>query len=119
MIEFKITERSHRFHLGYGDYQVFLTGGYGLENFEYVQVRLWEVDSGKEIALKEYGLKPRDMIHGRRAIGCYSFWIDRRTEYEIEFTNFGLLEMRYSALFIQNLLFPTKVELDAISVVIQ
>jgi hypothetical protein len=119
MIQFKLTNKRHRFTLGYGDYKVYITGGFSMENFDLLDVHLIELNSGRQIKLKELNMKPRDLINGKRAIACYSFWIDQYTEYEIEFRDFEFLTMKKSMLFFRNLLFPSHIDLKEIDIIIK
>lgn len=71
------------------------------------------------ITLKESYLKRRSYVKGQRAVACYEFEVVNSTELELEFGNIEQLEMKYSMLFLANLLFPKKIDVENISVVIE
>ena len=122
MILFNITERRKKFELGYGDYRIYFVGAFTIENLELVSIKLYEAESGKEIELKDIGLlglKPRDFINGEKAIGCFSFFVEKRTDYIIELDNIENLQPKKSILFIKNLLFPSKIRIEDLKIAVK
>jgi hypothetical protein len=122
MILFNLTERRKKFELGYGDYRIYFVGAFSIENIELVNINLYEAESGKEIELKDIGLlglKPRDFINGEKAIACFSFFVEKRTDYIIELNNFENLQPKKSMLFLQNLLFPSKIRIEDLKIAIK
>ena len=122
MILFNLTERKKKFELGYGDYRIYFVGAFSIENIEQVSINFYEVESGKEIELKNIGLlglKPRDFINGEKAIACFSFFVEKRTDYIIEINNIENLQPKKSMLFLKNLLFPSKISIEDLKIAIK
>lgn len=122
MILFNITERRKKFELGYGEYQIYFVGAFSIENLELVSINLYEVENGKEIELKDIrflGFNPRDIINGEKSIACFSFFVEKRTDYIIQLDNIECLQPKKSMLFIKNLLFPSKIRIEDLKIAIK
>lgn len=119
MISFKLAEKKKQFYLSTGFYHIYLSGGFFLENIDLIDVGLKDLRANNYITLKEFYIKRRSYVNGQRAVACYEFEVVDSTELELEFGNIEQLEMKYSMLFLANLLFPKKIEVEQISVVIQ
>ena len=87
MIKFSLLQKEHEFELSYGTYNIYLTGGFDIENIDSLDIHLIDIKSKETITLKEKSLKSRDIINGERAILCYSFDIYNYSDYKLTIAN--------------------------------
>lgn len=94
MIKFLLSQKEHNFDLSYGTYNVYISGGFEIENIESLDIHLIDTKSNKTITLKEKNLKSRDSINGERAILCYSFEVYNYSNYKLTIANPEIINIR-------------------------
>jgi hypothetical protein len=87
MIKFPLIQKEHEFELYYGTYNVYLSGGFEIENIECLDVHLIDILSNETITLNEKSLKVGDIINGERAVLCYSFDVYNYSKYRLNIAN--------------------------------
>ncbi len=101
MIKFPLLQKEDEFELSYGAYNIYLSGGFKIENIESLDIHLIDTKSNETITLKEKSLKPRDIIKGERAILYYSFDVSNYSDYKLTIANPEIIVIKrdYNMLF--------------------
>jgi hypothetical protein len=116
MIKFSLLQKEHEFELSYGAYNIYLSGGFEVENIESLDIHLIDTKSNETITLKEKNLKPRDIISNERVILCYSFDVYNYSKYKLTIANPEIIaikrnyNMQFSvlSLFMKNNVIPSE-----------
>ena len=116
---FKLKNKKHKFYSSNGFYKIYILGGFSIQNLNLISVKLSEVNSQKQIQLKEINFKTRDYINGRKAIACYEFQINNYEEYQIEFNGIENLVVKESMLFFKSLFSSSKASISDLEIVIK
>lgn len=124
MNEFYLKEKSIDLELSTGSYQIFFTGGWFIKNLEELDVELIDIETNKKIALISnnfFGLRKQDFIKGQKAVLAFQFNLVKssRLTFSIHNPETLLLQKVHPFLFLYNIFFPRKVEVDKIRVVIR
>ena len=127
MIRFPLLQKMHEFELGYGRYNVYVTGGFGIENIESLDVHLTDTQTGETITLKEKAYIGGDIIEGERAVLCFSFDVYSYSKYKLTIANPEIIVIKrnYDASFFtfsrwSNIVKSnTAISLNTISVIIK
>jgi hypothetical protein len=119
MVTFKLIEKKHKFYLSIGFYRLYLGGVFSVNNIDLVDIGLTEMKTQDYVTLKELNFKTKQYINGIKAIACYEFEVMNAGDFEIEFDNIENLELKSSSLFLSNFLFPSKIDISDIQVIIQ
>lgn len=94
MIKFPLLQKEHLFELSYGTYNVYLSGGFEIENIESLDICLIDTKSGETVTLMEKNLKPRDVLNAERAVLCYSFDVYNYSKYKLSIANPEIISIR-------------------------
>ncbi|MDR0227494.1 MAG: hypothetical protein LBI72_00260 [Flavobacteriaceae bacterium] len=102
----------------------FLQGGWYIKNLEELGIELIDLETNENINLKFknfYGLRRQDYIHRQKAVQAFEFNILKSSKLKITINNPESLIMKRShpIILIHSFLFPKKIELDLIKVVIK
>ena len=76
MNKFFITQKLHDFELGYGNYNVFFTGGWYIQNLDELDIHLIDKYTNETIRLHSkdfFGLRKQDYIENPQAVVAYDF----------------------------------------------
>ena len=110
MIKFPINKKEFEFELGFGSYNVMLTGGWNVENIDELDVHLFDTSTSETITLKSnefFGLRKQDYVGREKVVVAFSFDIQKYSNLKLTINNPEVLIVKrnHSFMFLHNLLF--------------
>lgn len=94
MIKFPFLQKTHEFELGYGLHNIYITGGFGIENIESLDIHLIDITTSETITLTEKSCMGGDTIQGERAVLCYSFTVHSYSKFKLTIANPEIIVMK-------------------------
>ena len=124
MKQFYLKDRSIDLDLGYGSYHIFFTGGWYIKNLEELDIELIDLETDEKINLKTkdfFGLRKQDYIGGEKAVQAFEFNLLKASKLKVSIKNPETLIMKkvHPLMFMYSMIFPRKIEIDKIKVVIK
>lgn len=117
---FKITDTISTFKLDrIGQYELLISGGFKYNNKGNFGIIITRHNTNEQIILREKYFKVNTVVNWKRAIEFMTFNIDKIGEFDIKFINIHDLEISKSRLFFKNLLFPSKLNIEEVEIIIK
>ncbi|TDR25290.1 hypothetical protein [Flavobacterium cheniae] len=85
--KFNIQETIEK-ELSYGSYSVYILGGHHIDANPDFYIQIINIETNKEVDLKEKSLKLRDFKFGKKAVKFYSFEIMKHGKFKISVHNY-------------------------------
>ena len=85
--KFNIQETIEK-ELSYGSYSVYILGGHHIDANPDFYIQIINIETNKEVDLKEKSLKLRDFKFGKKAVKFYSFEVMKHSKFKISVHNY-------------------------------
>lgn len=119
MVSFKLVEKKHKFSLSIGFYRLYLGGVSSIENVDLLDIGITDLKTKDYVTLSELNFNSRKRINKKQAIAFFEFEVTQSGEFEIEINEIENLKLKSSTLFLSNLLFQSKVDIQNVIVFIE